>query len=92
MARIETRVGKEFEVSLKANPATGYRWEPHFDSKRISLIERRYKSKQKKTGGAGLEIFTFEALETGSAEIEMILKRPWEESFLNKEIFEIAVK
>ena len=77
---------------MKANPATGYRWEPHFDSNRISLIERKYKSKQKKTGGAGLEIFTFKALETGSAEIEMILKRPWEESFLNKEIFEIAVE
>lgn len=92
MAKIETRVGKKFEVSLKANPATGYRWEPHFDSNRISLLERRYKSEQKKTGGGGLEIFTFRALETGNTEIELILKRPWEESFLNKEIFEIVIE
>ena len=91
MAKIETGIGKKFEVSLKANPATGYRWEPHFDSNRISLVEQRYKSEQKRTGGAGLAIFTFKALKTGSTEIEMILKRPWEEGFLEKEVFEIAI-
>lgn len=87
-----TKAGKEFQISLRANPSTGYVWGAHFDSNRISLIDKRYKSKKKMIGGGGWEIFTFLALKTGEIEIEIILKRPWEKEFLKKEIFKILIK
>ena len=92
MEKIETMVGKKFEVSLRANPSTGYRWEPHFDSSRISLIDRRYQGEQRVIGGGGWEIFTFVALRIGKTEIKMILKRGWQKGFLKKEVFEILVR
>jgi predicted secreted protein len=92
LEKVEAWVGKQFEIALGANPSTGYVWEPHFDSNRISLVSRRYRSEQKMVGGAGCEVFTFLALERGKTEIEMILKRRWEKGFLKKESFEIFVR
>ena len=92
LEKLEARVGKPFEIALGANPSTGYRWEAHFDSSRISLAGRRYQGEQKMTGGGGREIFTFLALKVGETEIKMILKRPWEREFVKKEILKILIK
>ena len=92
MEKIITEVGEAFEISLRGNPSTGYRWEPQFDSTLLSLIDRRYQSAQRKTGSAGLEILNFRALKAGKTEIAVILKRQWEKDIAKKEIFEILIK
>lgn len=92
MEKIETSAGKTFMISLKANPSTGYRWRPHFDSSVISLVERHYKSEEEKIGGGGFETFTFMAQKIGKSEIHMTLKRSWEKDYMKKEIIEILIK
>lgn len=92
MEKIETKVGEAFDIALKGNPSTGYRWQPQFDSTLISLVDQRYESENKKTGSAGLEIFTFRALKACKTDIVMVLRRQWEKESIQREIFEVLIR
>lgn len=81
---VSVEKGKSFSIILESNPTTGYDWYISGDSQmgNIDLIDSDYEqsSKNKKLVGAGgSKIFTFEAMQSGSALISLEYKRDFEE-------------
>jgi predicted secreted protein len=69
---ITVAAGQDFAVTLRANPSTGYYWEPQFDSKALSLIDRTFVSDPNPynlVGVPGSEVFTFHATVKGATAI-----------------------
>jgi inhibitor of cysteine peptidase len=73
--------GEVFTISLDSNRTTGYRWvldqEP--DGKVVRYVGTEYRPvDMRRTGAGGSEIWTFEAVNKGSAFIGLHYLRPWE--------------
>lgn len=78
---IRVRKGQQFKIILESNPTTGYRWDlaQPVDEGRVRFMRNEYKARESdRIGGGGREIWTFTALETGTAKITMKYARPWE--------------
>lgn len=100
---IEVEEGLKFSLVLESNPTTGYQWqlaEP-LDGEVISLVSATFESKggghaegEEKLGAPGEEIWTFEAVGAGKAEIKMAYVRPWEKEKAPEEskTFKVEVK
>ena len=77
------RVGDTFALEFPSNPSTGFQWqlaEP-LDGvllKKVSQDFQTNSNSQNKLGAGGTQIWTFKALKTGEAYIEMGYLRPWE--------------
>ena len=78
------KVGQRFSIALESNPTTGYRWElaRPLDEGILKLVSSEYRTLATTfpppPGTEGIEIWTFEALERGTAEISLKYVRPWE--------------
>jgi inhibitor of cysteine peptidase len=87
-------LNKPFEITLEANPTTGYRWEAAFDSSFLRLQDRSFKrgeSAQKgMVGVGGKTTFIFVPVKVGQAIINFQYKRPWEAEAI-KEVSTIVV-
>lgn len=99
---IEVEVGLEFAIVLESNPTTGYSWqlaEP-LDEDILELVSTEFEEKKPEgteetpLGAPGEEVWTFEAIGEGSAEIELEYVRPWETDAAPEETktFEVEVK
>ena len=98
---IEIEEGLEFAIVLESNPTTGYQWqlaEP-LDGKILSLVSATFESKgggegEEKVGAPGEEVWTFEAVGPGKAEITLAYARPWEKEAAPEETktFKVEVK
>jgi inhibitor of cysteine peptidase len=78
---ITVRKGEVFTISLDSNRTTGYRWvlvqEP--DGTVVRCVGTEYlPADSRRTGAGGSEIWTFEAVDKGSAVICLHYLRPWE--------------
>jgi|AMWB02.1.fsa_nt_gi inhibitor of cysteine peptidase len=89
--------GEVFTISLESNRTTGYRWvldqEP--DGKVVRYVGTEYRPADSRLAGAGgLEIWTFEAVNKGSAVICLHYLRPWEKGIpaVRKAEFPVLVK
>ncbi len=90
--RIKASLGKEFAVSLDANPTTGYAWEAKFDEKFLELKKDIFKPfSPGAVGKGGREEFVFCTIKTGKTRIKMLYKRPWEEKSVEKKVFLIII-
>jgi inhibitor of cysteine peptidase len=78
MKQIRAEVGKEFEITLDANPTTGYSWEASFDDTFLQLIEQRYERTSDLIGGGGHAVFAFRPVARGRGRITLSYRRPWE--------------
>jgi inhibitor of cysteine peptidase len=78
---IEVDAGEEFAISLDSNPTTGYQWQlvKPLDESVLQLIGSEYKPPETKLVGAGgKEVWTFKAMDSGTAEISLVYVRSWE--------------
>ena len=85
---IEVEEGLRFSIVLESNPTTGYQWrlaEP-LDEEILGLVSAVFEKKggghaegEEVVGAPGEEVWTFEALGKGEAEIHLEYVRPWEE-------------
>lgn len=85
---IEVEEGLRFSIVLESNPTTGYQWrlaEP-LDGEILGLVSAVFEKKggghaegEEVVGAPGEEVWTFEALGKGEAEIRLEYVRPWEE-------------
>ena len=61
---------------------TGYSWQASYDETMLELVgdKSTYKEESKEglLGAGGVEYFRFKALKTGSTEISLTYKQPWE--------------
>ena len=78
---IKARKGQEFNIVLDSNQTTGYRWDlaGPMDGQTVGFVRNDYKVQESgKVGVGGKEIWTFAALQEGTAKIIMKYARPWE--------------
>lgn len=78
---ITLAVGETFELTLCANPSTGFAWNEVQITGGTTLLplSREYREPSDAMPGApGSELFVFEALEAGSGTVTIDYSRPWE--------------
>lgn len=81
--RVVLRAGEVLQVTLPENGSTGYQWgiPPGLKRKFAPTIREREQTVQAPDGppgSPGLRHLYFEAVRTGSAELELHYRRPWE--------------
>ncbi len=92
---VETTVGKEFTISLEANPTTGYKWEVDFGSSFLDLVASEFRQAAARPGMVGVggeQRFTFRALQAGTTTVQFTYKRPWEQGVADERTFIIHIK
>ncbi len=91
------KVGETVDVSLKANPTTGFQWseaEP-VDSTIVEVANKEYKSDpnpDKMAGVGGSEIWTFKGVGKGKTIVKLIYSRPWNKDDTTATIQKIEFK
>ena len=80
---VSLQVGDTLEVSLAENASTGFRWSvppdlKHKFDKVISEREQSVEGANGPPGKAGVRHLYFEAIGTGTGELELHYRRPWE--------------
>ena len=76
----EVEVGDKIRVKLCSNPTTGFQWDYEMTIESV-LKEEDHDFEEPEgdvPGAAGIEIWTFEAVETGTTEVQMEYSQPWE--------------
>ena len=76
----QVEIGDKIRAKLCSNPATGFKWEYHMSNENV-LKEEDYDFEESKgdvVGAAGIEVWTFEAVNTGTTEVRLEYSRPWE--------------
>jgi len=78
---IKVKVGQEFNITLESNPTTGYQWQlaKQLDRSIVELVRSEYRpSESGLLGAGGIEVWTFKAVKSGTAEISFEYVRSWE--------------
>lgn len=78
---ISVKKGEKFAIDLDGNASTGYMWQFNVRSGDVGVIGREttpHSSHPMVVGGGATESTVFQALETGTIEIEANWRRPWE--------------
>src|SRR5574343_737499 len=85
---VELEVGDRFEIKIRENPTTGYKWlvldqelEKHGLQNVIVHSESRYKSDDNPRGASGVggtRFLEFTALNKGKGDLHLIMARSWE--------------
>lgn len=94
----EVNKDETFEISLKANPTTGYSWKWIKDgaSKLVDSVSADYtqdKAAEGMTGVGGNEIWKFKGKKTGVDTLTLEYCRPWEQnSSVETKKFVVKVK
>jgi len=76
----ELEVGDKIRLELCSNPTTGFQWEYQMTQENV-LKEEDHDYEEPDSdviGAAGLELWTFEAVEAGTTEVLMAYSQPWE--------------
>ncbi len=89
-------LGKTFQIPLKANPTTGYKWTVSYDRKFLKLVGETYKrdnsGPKPRVGAGGTTTFSFRPNKIGETSIDFHYKRPWEKEVADKKTFVINIK
>ena len=86
-------VGDKVYVELCSNPTTGFKWSYEMTGT-PSIIEEDYdfqESVNDLTGSPGVEKWTFEGIEKGTARIMMEYSQPWDGGIKNEWIYQLAI-
>jgi inhibitor of cysteine peptidase len=92
---VETQIGKSVVIELPENPTTGYVWV--LDVKEgtdvVHLSSSRYTEVNNSgIGGGGMRTFVVNIQSSGTAKIEMKLRRQWEPKDVAIDQFKIVIK
>jgi predicted secreted protein len=90
--KLNVKLGNEFLIELPSNRTTGNRWEANYDKLLLHLSTTKYKRLSEKTGGSGIESFTFKPCEKGTTLIRMLYGRPWEMINVKEVLYEVTIE
>jgi inhibitor of cysteine peptidase len=93
--KVTIGVNQEFLIALGSNPTTGYGWQESHDNTMLELVNKTYEPSDESenlVGGGGIEYFQFKALKTGTIEVTMTYKRPWEETAASQKTFTVTIE
>ncbi len=95
---MEVYVGDSFIVTLCSNPTTGFQWSETAqvsDQTVLEQVDHKLVSPESEPppppGTPGQEIWTFEALKTGTSTISMEYSQPWEGGEKEEWTFELTI-
>lgn len=94
---IEIEVEQEFDIELKSNATTGYRWQLARPLERgiVKLVKSEYKAPENPAlGEGGEEVWTFQGIGRGRTLISLKYVRFWEKSKppVKNERFQVLVR
>jgi inhibitor of cysteine peptidase len=95
--KMNVSLGKEFTISLEANPSTGYTWEANYDADMLKLTETRFEPSSPKgpssppLGSSGKAVFRFNPIKVGQTKVKMVYQRPWEKNPVQEEVFTVII-
>ncbi len=90
---IELHIGDELEVTLPANPTTGFQWEVSAVDTSIlrSIGKPKFEPSNDAVGSGGQVTLRFKAVEVGQTGLKLIYHRPFEKDVLPAKTFEVTV-
>jgi len=92
MDLIRAKQSELFNISLQANPTTGYKWYADYDYNFLRLDSERFeKEPSDELGSRGISIFAFMPLKPGKATISLVYKRPWENIVADVRTFQVEI-
>ena len=80
-ATLSVKTNEPFYITLSSNPSTGYEWQVASVSNpdMVRFVDSQYiRPESELLGAAGKQVLTFNALQEGSATIQLEYVRPWE--------------
>jgi len=81
-----------FEICLRENPTTGYRWSFAADGAPVAvLIDDSFQTDSDRPGAGGIHRWRFRAAGPGSTTITLLYQRPWEQGVQPERIFTLAI-
>jgi len=89
----EVEVGDKIRMKLCSDPTTGFQWDYEMTVENV-LREEDHDFEEPEgevPGAAGIEIWTFEAVETGTTEVQMEYSQPWEGGLKSKWTYNMTV-
>jgi predicted secreted protein len=89
----EVQVGDKIRVELCSNPTTGFQWDYEMTVDNV-LNEEDHDFEEPEgddPGAAGIETWTFEAVETGTTEVQMEYSQPSEGGLKSQWTYNISV-
>jgi predicted secreted protein len=89
----EAEVGDKIRIALCANPTTGFEWDYEMIVENV-VKEEDHDFEEPEgdvPGAAGIEIWTFEAVETGTTEVQMEYSQPSEGGVKSKLTYNVTV-
>jgi inhibitor of cysteine peptidase len=90
---VEVEVGDKIRVELCSNATTGFQWDYETTIENV-LREEDHDFEEPNgdvVGAAGIEVWTFEAVETGTTEVQMEYSQPWEDGSKEEWTYTVTV-
>lgn len=98
---VSAGVGDLVIIELKANMTTGFSWEadPEADDALLVLKSNEYRTfsqlnpeVQPLVGQSGMATFTYQVVDTGTAEISLVYRQPWEKEVEPAKTFHVTIE
>lgn len=91
---IEIGAGREFTVQLPSNATTGFQWVVVDLGAVTQIGEPVYEAQQEPgvVGAGGTETFTFKTGPSGSSDLKLEYRRPWEKGIPAEKTWSVTVK
>ncbi len=91
--RVELKTGQTLDISLEANPTTGYTWEAEGLDEHIlqPVGEPEFKPQSNLIGAPGILALHFQAVGTGQTTLKLVYHRPWEKEVKPLETYSVEV-
>lgn len=78
------------EIRLDANPTTGYEWEVEEEGI-LRFVDASHEPESDADGSPGITTLVFEPATTGTGDLVLVYRQPWEEGVDPGRRYEIAV-
>ncbi len=90
---VEIPIQVDIEISLVANPGTGYSWsvEQTDSAKLIQIGESTFEAGSEQLGAPGQQIFHLRPKSAGTVRLKLIYHRPWEKVGVPADSFEVTL-
>jgi len=92
-SKIELNMGENFEIILRENPTTGFRWNPISRGEpACNLLDNSFHIDGSSPGNGGSHSWQFQAVKKGLGKIEFAYQRPWEQAKPPARSFTLSVQ
>ena len=91
-SKVELNAGEKFEIILRENPTTGFRWNPVSSGEpACKLLDNSFELVGGSPGTGGSHSWHFQAMQEGLGKIEFAYRRSWEQANPSAQSFSLSV-